>query len=231
LLFVRGFDAASRTYRYEVNQRFGSTAVSQNAFRNPVTLTAMFRVDVGPTRERQSLIEMLDRGRTLPGQKVPEPIIKSAYGANGLVNPMAQLLRQSDTLGLNAAQGDSLALMNRRYMMKVDSLWGPVARFLAGLPDRYSESEAYARYRAAREANVDALLELAPRLRSLLTVEQWRRVPPSIASFTDMRYLASIRSGTAGSMLGALMMPNGMPMPVGASNPASAVIMMHGGTP
>jgi hypothetical protein len=65
----------------------------------------------------------------------------------------------------------------------------------------------------------------------LLTAEQWRRVPASIASFTDSRYLASIRSGTAGSMLGALMMPNGMPMPVGASNPASAVIMMHGGTP
>jgi hypothetical protein len=231
LLFVRGFDAAARTYRYEVNQRFGSTAVSQNAFRNPVTLTAMLRFDVGPTRERQSLTEMLDRGRTLPGQKVPEPIIKAAYGTNGLVNPMAQLLRQSDTLGLSAEQGDRLALINRRYMMKVDSLWAPVAKFLAGLPDRYSESEAYGRYRAAREANVDALLALAPTLRSLLTAEQWRRVPASIASFTDSRYLASIRSGTAGSMLGALMMPNGMPMPVGASNPASAVIMMHGGTP
>lgn len=229
LLFVRGFDATTRRYRYEVNQRFGSTAVAQNALRTPIALTAMVRVDVGPTRERQALTEMLDRGRTLPGQKLPEQIIKARYGTIGIVNPMAELLRQSDTLALSPMQGDSIAQMNRRYMMRVDSIWAPVAKFLAALPDRYEQGEAYARYRAAREANVDALSAFAPALRRLLTADQWRRVPPSITSYTNVRYLASIRSGTAGSDLGTLM--NGMPLPAGASNPAAAAIMMHGGTP
>ena len=231
LLFVRGFDPVARRFLYDVNQRFGSTAAAQSAMRNPIALTAMLRFDVGPTRERQTLTEMLDRGRTLPGQKMPEPIIKAAYGTNGITNPMALLLRQADTLGLSATQGDRLAILNRAYMMKVDSIWTPVAKFFAALPDRYPRGEAYARYRAAREANVDALIAIVPVLRELLTSEQWRRVPASIASYTDTRYLASIRSGTAGSTLGALMMPNGMPMPNGAANPASAVIMIHGGTP
>ena len=49
----RGFDPATQRYRYEVNQRFGSTSPSGSAFRTPVTLTAMFRFDLGPMRERQ----------------------------------------------------------------------------------------------------------------------------------------------------------------------------------
>ena len=33
LLFVRGFDPATQRYRYDVNQRFGATAIGQNASR------------------------------------------------------------------------------------------------------------------------------------------------------------------------------------------------------
>ncbi len=230
LLFVRGFDAATRRYRYDVNQRFGATAVSQSATRAPITLTAMLRVDVGPTRERQTLTAMLDRGRELPGQKLPEPIIKAAYGTGAIVNPLAQLLRDADSLSLSPRQGDSLAVLSRSYAVTLDSIWTPVARYLAALPHRYDHGEAYRRYRAAREANVDALIALAPTVKSLLTRAQLRAVSVTVTPYLDTRYLASIRSGTAGAGLGALM-PNGMPLPVGATDAASAVIMLHGGTP
>jgi hypothetical protein len=59
LLYVRGFDPTTQRYRYEVNQRFGATNPQFSAFRAPVTLTAMIRVDVGPTRERQMLTQQL----------------------------------------------------------------------------------------------------------------------------------------------------------------------------
>jgi len=231
LLFIRGFDAASRRYLYEVNQRFGSAAVTQTATRLPVTLTAMFRLDAGPTRERQALTSMLDRGRVVSGQRMPEPLIKALYGTSAIMNPMAQILRQADTLALSPTQADSLAVLNRRYAMVLDSIWTPVAKYLAALPDRYDQRDAYERYRTAREATVDALIELAPAIKSLLAREQWRRLPATVTPYLDTRYLASVRSGTAGTGLGALMMPNGMPLPAGASNAASAVIMMHGGTP
>jgi hypothetical protein len=230
LLFVRGFDGAARRYRYDVNQRFGATAISQTATRAPITLTAMVRVDLGPTRERQTLMTMLDRGRGLPGQRLPEPIIKAAYGTGAIVNPLAQLLRDADSLALNPRQGDSIAVLNRGYMITLDSIWTPVAKYLAALPDRYVQREAYARYKAAREANVDALIALAPSIKSLLTRAQFRALSPSLTPYLDTRYLASIRSGTAGAGLGALL-PNGAPLPSGATDAASAVIMMHGGTP
>jgi hypothetical protein len=201
LLYVRGFDstAGARRFKYEVNPRFGSTNPQFNAFRAPVTLTMQVRVDVGPTRERQQLTQQLDRGRKRQGQKTPEFLLKAMYGSGGIVNPLAQLLRQADTLHLTGLQADSLASMNRAYTVALDSIWNPVVKYLAELPEVYDQGEAYARYTDARKASVDQLIRVAPTVRSLLTEEQRRTLPTIIASYLDTRYLAGIRSGTAGS--------------------------------
>ena len=213
LLFVRGFDAASQRFKYEVNQRFGATAISQTIFRNPVVLTTMLRFDVGPTRERQALTQMLDRGRSLSGQKMPEPALK-AFGPIGITNPMAVILRQADTLELTPQQADSIAVLNRGFTMKLDSIWTPTAKYLAGLPERYDQDEAYDHYRRARETSVDALVKLAPAVKSLLTADQMRKLPTYVTPFLDRRYLASVRSGTAGTGLG-MIMGGGMALPAG----------------
>ncbi|MBW8769422.1 MAG: TonB-dependent receptor [Gemmatimonadetes bacterium] len=199
LLYVRGFDSTTKRYKYEVNPRFGSTNPQFNSFRAPVTLTMQLRVDVGPTRERQQLTQQLDRGRTRQGQRTPEFQLKAMYGTGGILNPIGQILRQSDTLGLTGPQADSLATMNRAYTVSLDSIWNPVAKYLAALPERYDQGEAYGHYTEARKASVDLLVKLAPVVRSLLTDEQRRKLPAIVASYLDTRYLAGIRSGTAGS--------------------------------
>jgi hypothetical protein len=199
LLYVRGFDAERQRWRYEVNQRFGATRPQVSAFRQPVTLTMMLRVDVGPTRERQNLTQALDRGRRLDGQKAPEPFLRAMYGSGGLQNPLAQILRQADTLRLDGRQADSIATLNRWYTVRVDSIWAPLMKEFAALPDDYAHDTAYDRYRTARRATVDLLARLAPDVRALLTAEQRRRLPPMVASLLDTRYLAAIRSGTAGA--------------------------------
>jgi len=229
LLFVRGFDPTTNRYKYEVNQRFGATALSQNATRLPVTLTAMLRVDVGPTRERQGLTQMLDRGRATGGQKVPEMMYKAMYGSGGVINPMAQILRQADTLELTSVQADSIAVLNRGYTIKLDSIWSPVTKYLASLPDKYDQDEAYDRYRIAREASVDALIKIAPAVKSLLTADQIRRIPTFVTPYLDTRYLASVRSGTAGTNLGMIMM-GGMAIPAGVGG-GGQVIEIRKGTP
>jgi hypothetical protein len=199
LLYVRGFDAQNQRYIYQVNQRFGVTSPAVNAALAPVTLTAMVRVDVGPTRERQSLTQMLDRGRSTQGSKLPEATLKAVYGTGGVYNPMAQILRQSDTLQLTTKQADSLATLNRWYIVHLDSIWTPVARYLAGVPDRYDQDDAYSHYTNARQGSVDLLLKLAPDIKGLLTAEQIRKLPDLVTSYLDTRYLAAVRSGTAGS--------------------------------
>ena len=209
LLYVRGFTAATGgggSYKYEVNPRFGSTNPQFQTFRAPVTLTMQVRVDVGPSRERQQLTQMLDRGRTREGQKAPEQMLKAVYGSGGIVNPMAQILRQADTLELTGPQADSIATMNRTYTIRLDSIWTPVAKYLGGLPEEYDQGEAYNRYKLAREASVDLLIRLAPALNSLLTPEQKRMLPALVASHMDQRYLAGIRSGTTGNTGGGVFM-------------------------
>jgi hypothetical protein len=209
LLAVRGFDPQTQRYRYDVNQRFGSTLPALTTVRAPVTVTAMMRFDLGPTRERQALTQQLDRGRTLKGNKAPEPMLKAIYGSGGIPNPLASILREADTLNLTGPQADSIATMNRRYVVSLDSIWSPVAKYLAALPDNYNKDEAYNHYQRAREASVDLLINLVPKLNALLTGEQRRKLPAFISSYLDTRYLASIRSGTMGAGNGPMMFPGG----------------------
>jgi hypothetical protein len=217
LLYVRGFNPQTRRYTYEVNQRFGATSPLFQTLRTPVTLTASMRVDLGAMRERQSLIQQLDNGRRTAGSRLPEMMYRS-MGTNAVLNPMALVLRQQDSLRLTAAQADSIAAMNRRYNYRSDSLWAPVARYFATLPANYQEDEAYDRYLAARKAQVDLLMRTAPVVKDLLTSEQRRKLPGQVLSFMDTRYLVSIRSGTglyvgasgfgsAGMAMGGMAMP------------------------
>jgi hypothetical protein len=206
LLYVRGFNPNTGRYIYEVNQRFGATLPALSAFRVPVTLTAMLRFDVGPTRERQVLTMQLDRGRRTAGDRIPEQFMRLMYGQGSIPNPMAQILRQQDSLHLTSQQADSIASLNRFYSVRIDSIWAPVAKYLSGLPNRYDQGDAYDHYLAARRASVDLLADLAPHVKRLLTAEQQRKLPAFVAGYLEPRYLASIRSGTA-SFTGTPMLP------------------------
>jgi hypothetical protein len=211
LLFVRGFDPQALRYLYEVNQRFGNTSQAVSAVRNPVTITASLRVDVGPTRERQGLTQTLDRGRKSPGARVSEAMLKMAYGSAGIINPMAAILRDADTLRLTAQQADSVASINRRYVIQLDSIWSPVAAYYAALPDQYDQDDVYDRYRRAREASVDLLVDIVPGIKALLTADQRRKLPDLIVAYLDLRYLAAIRSGTSGTPGGVFAPGAGVP--------------------
>jgi len=199
LLYVRGFDPSTNRYKYEVNQRFGSTLPALTATRTPVRITAMVRMDLAPSREWQQLSLQLDRGRTLRGNKAQEAMIKAMYGSGGVPNPMATILRQADTLKLSGPQADSIATMNRRYLIRLDSIWAPVAKEFAELPDSYDRKAVQDRYVTARRASVDMLIALSPVIKDLLTEDQLRKIPTFIATYLDTRYLAMIRSGTAGA--------------------------------
>jgi hypothetical protein len=230
LLYVRGFEPSARRYRYEVNQRFGATRPAFNTLRNPVVLTASLRFDVGPTRERQQLLQQLDLGRRVPGSKYPESLLRS-IGKSGIPNAMTQILRQQDTLKLSADQADSIATLNRRYTISVDSIWLPVGKSLAAMPNEYDDGEAYEQYIRAREATADLMMRYAPLVKGILTPSQRRKLPPTVMNYLDKRYLMAIRSGTAmyiGSGGGA---PGGIGLPAGAIGvpAAEGMVIIRGG--
>lgn len=200
LLSVRGFDPATRRYTYEVNQRFGSTSLQNTLSRNPVRIIMQARFDVGPTTERQMLTQQLDRGRAgsmtaMP--KVNEQMWKSQYSGGPVLNPLRQILTQADSLQLTRVQADSIASLNRWYTVRLDSIWTPIAKQLADMPANYDQDEAYALYRAGREASVDLMIKIAPMVRGMLNPAQQRKLGSFITQFLDTRYLTYIRSGTA----------------------------------
>ncbi|MDB4908916.1 MAG: hypothetical protein JWO05_3700 [Gemmatimonadetes bacterium] len=228
LLFVRGFDAASQRFRYEVNPRFGSTNTRESIARNPLVATLQFRYDLGYTRERQLLTQTLDRGRGRTGARSSEQDIRGMSAALIPQNPMGWIMREADTLHLTRVQADSISTLNRVYAVAYDSIWTPVARYLVALPPEYDRAEAYARYRGAREATIDVLRALAPAVRALLSEEQLRRLPATTLTSLDRRYLAAVRSSTAGgASLGALGMLAQMGWNGGTVDPSSSAVMIH----
>ena len=199
LLFVRGFDPSTKRYKYEVNRRFGSTLPQQSVQRTPAYASLNFGFDIGAPRERQLLTQRLDAGRARPGAKQSAPNLK-ALGSSSIPNPMAMILTQQDSLKLNRKQADSLASMSRRFTQFADSVWTPVATYLALVPDHYSRGEAYDRYVKAREATVDYLLTMVPAVKAVMTGSQRRKLPSQIVNFLDTRVLKFLRSSSAGDI-------------------------------
>jgi hypothetical protein len=197
LLFVRAFDPITHQFKYDVNQRFGSTKPSEATVHTLPYLSLSVNVDVGMPRERQLLTQRLDMGRVRLGDRSSAEEMK-ILGTSVIPNPMAMILTQQTELHLTREQADSLANLSRAFSVFADSVWTPVSVYLAALPENYQHREAYDRYVSARERTVDYLLTLAPDAKSLLTASQLRKLPLQISNFLDRRVLQFLRSSTAG---------------------------------
>lgn len=199
LLFVRGFDPTTNRYKYEVNERFGSTRPQQAINRTPAYASLSFGFDIGAPRERQILTQRLDMGRSRPGTKQTAPNLK-ALGSSSIPNPMALILTQQDSLKLNRKQADSLASLSRKFTQFADSVWTPVSKYLEAVPDKYSRDEAYGRFVGAREATIERLIQIVPDVKKLLTASQRRKLPSQITNYLDTRVLKFLKSSSAGDI-------------------------------
>jgi len=197
LLFVRGFDPTTQAYKYDVNPRFGASRQASALNLAPMRLTLDVRLDVGPERERQDLFLRLRAGRGGRGNKLSEQQLKQQY-IRSYPNPFEQMLRQGDSLGLSDDVADSIAILNKNYGKVIDSIWTPVAKYLATLPEKYDLDEAYERVRAAENKSLDEMAIFGPSAKALLTPEQVRKLPPYIALFLDNQAIRQIRPGRAG---------------------------------
>lgn len=197
LLYVRGFDASTGRFKYDVNQRFGATSVQQVTSRSPAILTMQVRVDLAPTRDWQNLSQQLARGRTRTGVKMSEAQVRQ-LSPSLFPNVMSRLLQVGEQIHLTRKQADSLATMSRRFTRLVDSSWTPAAKYLAALPKEYDRTEAQRRMVAARVAAIDYLIEAVPNVRKMLTKGQLRVLNTGILQMLEPRYLELLRSGQSG---------------------------------
>ena len=213
LLYVRGFDQTTHAYKYEVNPRFGNSAIAQTVAYAPFRVTLDVRLAVGPDRNLQQLEQLLrGGGRGGPGGpggfggrggrggatsgRPSEMMIKNRY-VRGYPNPIDQMLRQKDSLKLSDQQTDSLIRWNKEFTNSVDTIWTPIAKYLVGLPEKFDLDEAYDHVSKGQNATIDLLVAYAPRVKGLLTSDQFHELPPFLAAFLDPNTLREIRPGRA----------------------------------
>jgi hypothetical protein len=150
-------------------------------------------------------------------------MLRIMYQGGGIQNPIAQILREQDTLRLTGDQADSLATLNRWYSIRVDSIWAPVYKYLADLPDTYDRDLAWERYLRARRGTIDLLSRMGPSVKGVLTPAQRRKLPPYVSMYLEPTYLANIRSGTNAYAGGMPMMGGGAPVMIGGGGGAMTI--------
>ena len=193
LLYVRGFDPATQRYRYEVNQRFGAARPRYSTLRSPVMVTMSFRIDLGPTRERQMIEEMVRRPDA-SGYRIDPGYWRASR--THIPNPIGQILAFQDTIRLSTEQADSIAVLNRAYVYSTDSLWAAVGVAVTALGPKATAAEVYEWYMRGRSDQIELLLRAAPGIKRLLSSEQRRRLSAYLLSYLDGDNLKSMRGGT-----------------------------------
>ena len=110
---MRGFDPVTQSFTYAVNQRFGSTRGSANAFRVPFQLALQARYVIGPDQNAERMRGALRAGG---GRGGAEWRWRSGRRRSGqqrgladrlqrvLPNPAAQMLELKDSLALTDSQ-------------------------------------------------------------------------------------------------------------------------------
>jgi len=117
------------------------------------------------------------------------------YGTSAVINPMVMILRSADVLHLTGAQADSIATLNRAYMIRLNAIWSPVSSYYLSHPTAGNETPLNAEIRRAPKASIDELLRIIPSVEGVLTPEQRRLLPPRIASYLDAGALGAIVAG------------------------------------
>ncbi len=184
LLYVKGFDAASQRYRYDVNGRFGTTSSSATAFRSPFQIGLQARMAIGPDPARQGVNAIFGgRGNGAGGRNGPPNADDfRARLARAVQNPFYRVLELKDSLALalTADQESRLKSLGDSLQTKADSLIASIAETLAKAsanPDPASLATAL----RGRTSEARTLSEQAAKAaQQILTSEQWAKLPDNV---------------------------------------------------
>jgi len=198
LLFVEGFDQATQTFQYRVNELFGATGGAANAQRVPFQIGLQVRISLGPDRMRDAIDRLRGaggrggfsggfggmgagmRGAGMRGGITPENFLERFRTL--LINPPSIALELSDSLGLSPDQIEILTAMRDSLTVENDSLAASLQRQIeaqGGADPRALMSHIQPAMQSAR-ANALAAIE---RMRAVLTDQQWEKMPAAIREY------------------------------------------------
>ena len=177
MLTVRGFDPAAQRFRYEVNQRFGSTRAGQQLARIPFRVTIDFTFDLGVPMAMQQASRLLNPGRRgHAGTRLSADSMTSKLKRQ-VPDLYEVVIQESDSLLLTREQVDSLRAVQVGYRARIDSLWKETTTELAAMGDDYDAREAMIMIDDATERAWQLGRAELPTLEGILSPLQMRLAP------------------------------------------------------
>lgn len=180
LLYITGFDSTTNSYQYEVNQRFGATNGSANAFRPPFQIGIQMRLTIGPDRMREALDRMRGGGRfgggAGGGGAFGTPSALMARLEAMAPNPARIALDLKDSILLDSAQVVRLTVirdsLDARNQARIDTL----SRVITREGSNADPARLFTILRPTFEALRADIARQDDLVRGILTPVQWARV-------------------------------------------------------
>ena len=199
LLYVRGFDPVSQTFKYSVNERFGTSTTRQSLYRQPMQLTLVARLALGKmgggpgagpagpggfvALGASGVTGTRATGAAGAAQSSHADSLRTRIAAT-LPNVFRRTLALKDSLGLalDSAQAARLKFLGDAYQANADSLVNSMVAIMAA-PVVGADPVAVATSLRDRTNAANALHKKAAiDLRSVLRDDQVKKLP---AAFTD----------------------------------------------
>jgi hypothetical protein len=185
LLNVRRFDPATNRFGYDVNPSFGTTRASAALSRLPFVIGIDVRLRLGPDRDVQEMKGFLkpraaDATPVLNATQIKERIDRDAQ------NNFDDIAKRAIAVRLTPEQVAALKQMAKEFDQKRDAIYVGLSAYMASLNGRYLTREAKARWHNDFVAVARNYVVAGPRVRALLSDEQFGALPASMTGFFDM---------------------------------------------
>jgi hypothetical protein len=179
LLYVRGFDPATSTYQYQVNEHFGVANGTRNAFRVPFQLAIQGRLTLGTDPARQQFNNAIGRGA---GGRLNAEALKARM-TRLVPNAFLEIIAANDSakLELTPDQITRLQTGGDAFKVKSDSLVDKVAAILGDTTVKSPDPMTiFAKLQPSITEGRKLATQAINDAKGILTPEQWAKVPESI---------------------------------------------------
>jgi hypothetical protein len=180
LLYVRGFDPTTDTYKYQVNEHFGVANGTRNAFRVPFQIAIQGRLALGTDPARQQFNNAIGRG---PGGGRMNPEALKARMTRLVPNAFLDIIAINDSakLELTPDQITKLQASGDAFKVKADSLIDKVANVLGDTTVKNPDPmTVFAKLQPSMTEGRKLATQAINEAKSVLTPAQWAKVPDSI---------------------------------------------------
>ncbi len=197
LLYVRGFDPGAQSFKYQVNEHFGTPNASNSAFRVPFQIGLQGRLTVGQDPARQQIGRMFGQG---PDGK---PLSKEQWKTrlSRLVpNPFLRTIALDDSLklALSADQISKLKAFSEDISVKADKLAEELADVLTGAGVAPDPTVIGARLQGKTQDARKLAEKSVAELQATLTAAQWAKLPDNVKTVPPDRGLGALGGGDGG---------------------------------